>query len=174
MKIQSRPIDTSDPCASSWPPLEPANEPGLYHWDVETQTFKWGPPPNPHPKFADAPSIIIDTIEPYRHPGGECWVDSKSRLRDLDKACGTITTDKPIAADPSWQKEQATARRKDLHDAMHKAVAQVDAGTAPLSEEVRAQCERTNQIISSNTGMDAFNVAGRKNNAKGKRFRRRK
>lgn len=171
-KITSRSFEYGNEKESEWPPKFPSCKGGVWYRDKETGEFKEGYPPPTNNKFGDAPYIIGDTIDQYYHPGAGVWTDSKSGLRSLDRATGCITTDKMIPADPSWQKQQREERIKDGHNALHKAVAQIDAGTAPLTEEVRASCERNNELVSSALNMDAFNVAGRKTNAKGKRFRR--
>jgi len=144
----------------------------LYYWDKEIKKWSETPPPPQFPIYGQAPAIVTDTIEPYKHPATGQWTDSRSALRDMDRATGTITTDKKIAPDGSKQKDLEKQRRKDIREAMHKAVAAIDNGTAPLTEEVRAKCEQQNEIISKALNMDAFNVAGRKQNAKGKKFRR--
>lgn len=145
----------------------------LYFWDKETRTFSETPPPRNHNVYGEAPYVIGDTIEKYYHPKAECWTDSRSKLNMLDKTTGTITTDKKLEPDSGYQKELARQRRADMHKCIHSAVAQIDAGTAPMSEETRAKCERSNELVSERLGFDAFNVAGRKNNGKGKKYRRR-
>lgn len=173
-KIQTRPFHFGDENESSWPPRFGTGGAGIYHRDKATGKVVEGPPPHTEVRYGEAPAIFTDTIEPYYHPGAEQWVDSRARLRDCDKATGCITTDKLQPADPSWAKEQERRRRKDLTECLHKAVAQVDAGTAPLTEEQRAACTRENERISSALGIDAFNVVGRKNDKRGKRWKRRR
>lgn len=173
MKIVSRPTQRGDECESKWPPDHGTGEAGVFYWDRDSKKFKPGYPPQRFEKFGEAPYVIQDTIEEYYHPAACVTVDSRARLRDLDKVCGTITSGEKLAPDPTWHKQQEKARRKDLHECIHKAVAQIDAGTAPLNEEQKARCTAENERISNLMGFDAFNVAGRKNNAKGKRYRRR-
>ena len=173
-KIQTRIFNYGDEKEADWPPPYGSQEKGLFYFDKETQKMVRGLPPDPHPKLAEAPYIIQDTIDKYYHPAAEKWVDSRSQLKTIDKVCGTITTDKKLEPDSSWARENKRKRREDLHRSMRKAIAQLDAGTAPLTQEVREKCERQNEIVSEALGLDAFNVAGRKNNAKGKRFRKRR
>jgi hypothetical protein len=171
-KIVTRTFQYGDEKESSWPPKYGSRDAGSFYWDKETQTFKRGYPPNPNPKHGTSAAIIMDTIDPYYHPASCTVVESRSRLKMIDKACGTITTDKPIPADPSWQKEREAALKKDRHEALHKAVAQLDAGTAPLSEETREMCRIRNETVSRALGIDAFNAAGRINDPRGKRYKR--
>lgn len=172
-KIQTRPFQFGNEKEATWPPRFPTCKGGFSgYWDKEKQVFVEGHPPV-HQTFDSAPAIITDTIQEYYHPKAGIWVDSKSRLNDIDKALGTITTDKIQPADPTWRKDQERIRKKDAHDALHKAVAQIDAGTALLSEETRALCDIQNGIVSNALGMDAYNAVGRKKNAKGKRYRKR-
>lgn len=130
------------------------------------------PPPRVN-HYGDAPMVIEDTTDAYYHPGACRWTESKSEIKQFDRACGTITSDKKLAPDPTWANQQKAARRKDARDSLFRAVEQVDAGTAPMTEETRQLCERQNEILSKALNFDAFNVAGRKNNARGKKYRRR-
>ncbi len=171
MKIETKQFQFGNEKEGRWPPREGTYDTTPMYWDAETQSMKSGYPPQ-RKKNAEAPYVISDSMEPYRHPKALITVDSKSKLRDIDNVCGTITTDKLQPPDPSWRKEQERARREDHHKALHKSVAQLEAGTAPLTEETRAMCEARNEQISSALNFDAFNVIGRKKNAKGKRYRR--
>lgn len=173
-KIMTKVYRPGNEKESTWPPSMPQkNNAGVYYWDKAERKLKEGYPPPTERKFGDAPAVITDTIDPYYHPAAEAWTDSKSGLRHLDKATGCITTDKKLAPDSSEQRRLNSHRKKDLHDALHKSVAQIDAGTAPLTEEVRQLCERENERVSKALGFDAFNVAGKKKNARGKKYRRR-
>ncbi len=144
-----------------------------YYFDKATQKMVEGYPPCKNERYGDAPFIITDTIDPYRHPATGTWVESKRALKDIDRACGTITTDKQIPADASWAKENRRRRQEDMHKSMHKAVAQLDAGVVNMTEEVREKHRVQNEIVSSALGFDAFNVAGKKNDKRGKKYRRR-
>lgn len=171
MTIMSRPISTEDEKASDWPPAEPSKKTGIFFWNPETNTFQEDPY-HKIQRFGYAPAIHIDSMDPYRFPVTGETIDSKSKLKRLDKLHGTITTDKKIAPDPTWQNDQRKARDVDRKNARHKAIAQLDAGTAPLPEEVREICSRENERISKALNFDAFNVAGKKNDKRGKKYRR--
>jgi len=171
-KIQSRPFVYGDKCESEWPPKYGTRDAGNFYWDKETHTFIKGYPPNPNPKLADAPTIITDTIDPYYHPGACQWTDSKSAIKQMDDACGTITTDKKIPPDPSRFNENKRRRREDLSKCLRRAVTDIDNNMSPLTEYERKQCERKNELVSSALGIDAFNACGRKKDERGKRYRR--
>lgn len=171
-KIRSRVIHRGDPCESAWPPDEPSGDKGVFYFDKETGKSVPGYPPDPNPKLAKAPAIIQDTIPPYYHPSVCRVVESRSQLNMIDKACGTITTDKQQPADPTWQRQRDEERKQDRRQALHKAVGQIDVGTMHLPESVRHACKESNEKWSRDSGMDCFNVAGRKRNAEGKRYRR--
>lgn len=145
----------------------------IYYFDKVKQKMVEGYPPCPNVRYGEAPFVITDTIDPYRHPATGTWVESKKALRDIDRACGTITTDKRIAPESSWARENEKRRKQDLHKSMHAAVAKIDAGTVEMSEETREKCRLQNEIASAALGFDAFNVAGRKNDKRGKKYRRR-
>lgn len=170
-KIQTRLFNFGDENEGTWPPRYPSGEKGLFHVDRDTGQVLPGPPPPRNIRFGEAPYIIQDSMEPYRHPATGQVIDSKSALRQTDKACGTITTDKKLPPDPTWHKEQERKRHEDIREAMRKSIAQIDGGTAPLTEEVRELCAQQNEIVSKATGWDAYNVAGRKKDVRGKRFR---
>lgn len=145
----------------------------FYYRDKQTGEFKEGFPPPTHAHFGDAPMIIGDTIDKYYHPGACRWTESRAELQMFDNATGTFTTDKKQTPSDTVQKELLRQRRKDMHECIHKSVAQIDAGTSTLKEETRQLCERQNEIISKALNFDAFNVAGRKTNGRGKKYRRR-
>lgn len=171
-KIVTKIFNYGDENESSWPPKYGTGGSGVYHIDKESGELKEGYPEPEFKPYGQAPYVIQDTIDKYYHPAAETWVESRSKLRQFDDMTGTITTDKKLPGNPSRQRDLEKERRKDLHDSMHKAVAQIDAGTAPLTEETRALCDRQNELMSQRLGFDAFNVAGRKKNAKGKKYRR--
>lgn len=170
-KIRSKVHNYGDEKESDWPPKFGTGEHGSFYIDKKTGKCKKGHPP-PREIYDKSPYIIGDETSWYRHPATGEWTNSRSRIKKIDEAAGTITTDKYQPPDPSNQRRARKERREDLHKSMHKAVAQIDAGTAPISEEVRQLCERQNEITSKALNFDAFNVAGRKNNAKGKKYRR--
>lgn len=171
-QIRTKIFQSGDKCESTWPPQFGTGESGHFYVDHETGELIKGFPPPRNEKFGDAPFIITDTIDPYYHPSTLQTVDSKSKLKMLDKQTGCITTDKKLPPDPSWHNEQKRKRREDGHRALHKAVAQIDNGTAPLTDEMKHKCDIQNEVVSNALNFDAFNVAGRKNNPKGKKFRR--
>lgn len=164
-KIQTKIFNYGNEKESTWPPLFGTRKSGVSYYDKDEGCVKEGFPPQKQKRFGEAPYIISDTIEPYYHPAAEKFIESKSKLRRVDEDHGTITTDKMQPADPSRQNALNKARREDVRKSLMKAVAQVDSGTAPLTEEVREMCKRTNKIVTeaSNRKFDAFNVAGRKN-----------
>lgn len=171
-KIVTRPFQYGNEKESDWPPKFPTVKGFKGYWDREKKKFVEGSPPR-REVFDQAPAIIQDTMDPYYHPKACVMVDSKSKLRDIDNACGTITTDKIQPANPSAQNERKRQLKKDRHEALHKAVAQIDAGTAPMSEQTRELCKKQNEIVANALpGLDPFNAAGRKNNARGKRYRK--
>jgi len=177
-RIQTRVFNYGNEKESSWPPkygtasiLGDDEGGGVYHIGEDGKLVNGYPPPK-NRVFARAPYIITDTIDAHYHHGACQWTESKSGLRQMDDATGTITTGSRLQPNLAPIKRRAAERRKDLHESMHRAVAQLDAGTAPLTEEQRQLCERQNEIVSEALNFDAFNVAGRKKNAKGKKYRR--
>lgn len=128
----------------------------FYYLDKETLELKEGFPPPTVKVFGQAPSIHVDTCPPYYHPGVCRWTNSKSEIDQFDKACGTITTDKKQEPNRAYGREKERQAKQDRHAALHKAFAQVKAGTAPLTEEVRAKCRARNEVIKSATGVDWY------------------
>jgi|694.fasta_scaffold02764_21 hypothetical protein len=174
-KIQTRVFQYGDPKESTWPPMFGKGGSGLYHRG-EDGKFHEGPPPPRFEKFGEAPYVIQDTIAPYRHPSTGEVIESRARLNATDRACGTFTTDKKQDCTDirkSRERQLAVERKKDIHEAMRKAVAAVDSGNAPLSEETRHRCEVQNRIVSDALGFDAFNVCGKKDDRRGKKYRKR-
>lgn len=171
-EIKSRPFQFGDENEAAWPPRYGTGGTGSYYWDQKKHKFVSGAPPA-REVYDTAPFVISDSLKGAFYHHGACkWTDSRSELRAIDKATGCITTDKQIPADPSEQRRLKRERREDGTKALLKSVAQIDAGTAPISEELQAKCDIQNEVISNALNMDAFNVVGKKNNAKGKRFKR--
>lgn len=141
----------------------------VYYFDKETQTLVEGYPPDKFPKYGEAPFVIQDSMSPYYHPASCTWVDSKSALRDIDRACGTVTSDKKIPPNKYREQYLKEERKKDMHNAIRKAVNDIDNNMAPLTEDVKEKCRQENERISRLTGLDAFNVAGKKNGRRNKR-----
>lgn len=111
-----------------------------------------------------------DSMTPYKHPATGLWVDSKSALRNMDEATGTITTDRKLPPDPTRKQRERAERKAERMDELKRIVAQIDNGTAPLTDEMKARCKQENERITKATGFDAFNVAGKKDNKDGKRI----
>ena len=173
-KIRTRLFNYGDEKESSWPPLFGTGGAGLFHYrDGE---LKEGPPPPKVEKYGQAPFVIQDTIDGFKHSASGEWIESRSKLRDTDRACGTITTDKPLDAAPYRREREEKQRREskeDIHRAMRKAINDIDYGMAPLTEETRHKCAVQDEIVSERLNFDAFNVAGRKKNPHGKKYRKR-
>lgn len=145
----------------SWPPSNPSGEKGLFYITDEGEVAE-GYPPSKLQLFGKAPYIIQDSIVPFKHEGSGEIIDSRSRLRDTDRACGTITTDKLLPPDPTWQKEQRKKRLEDKKESIRKAVAQLRNGTAPISEEKRALCRNLDQQLSAKLGYDTSKLLRKK------------
>lgn len=171
-KIVTRSFIFGDEKEAEWPPRYGTGKGGHWYWDKEQGKLIEGYPPATQ-KFDKAPFVIGDTIEKYYHPGTQRVTESRSELKQFDQACGTITTDKMQPASSSRQKAVMEGLKKDRREALFKSVAQVDNGTAPLSEETRQMCERQNEILAAALpGLDPFNAIGKVTNDKGRRYRK--
>jgi len=118
-----------------------------YYWDKVERKLKEGFPPNPNIRYGDAPYIITDTIDPYYHPAAGKYVESKKELDCLDKACGTITTDKKLEPIAPNQKEKEAKADKDRLEALKEAKTRLENGTAPITEEKRARLKEHDKMI---------------------------
>lgn len=130
----------------------------FYYWDKETQTFKEGYPPDPNPKFGQAPIVTMGTITPMRHPGTGQIIDNVRDWDLADKMSGTYTTTKREAV---RRPDRSAEIRRDMDEAFEKAIADVDNGNAPLTEEMKAKCKEQNEFLSKQLGIDAQNAFGR-------------
>jgi len=126
----------------------------FYHWNKKTRTFEEGFPEPNITRYGDAPFIITDSMERFYHHGACTWVDSRSKLKMIDQACGTITSDRKLSPDPTAMQERERARREDASAAIRKAKAALDVGASPLTEEQRARCKAMDEQIKSVTGWD--------------------
>lgn len=145
----------------SWPSLYGTGEKGPFYVDEFGQTHPGYPPPR-NVKFGDAPFVMSDSITPFYHHGAGKMVESRSELKAVDSACGTITSDRRV--EPSSVKRERLAKEAKAKRIEHlKEVVQlVDSGNAPLTDDLKQRCKLENERISKQTGIDAFNVAGRK------------
>lgn len=126
----------------------------VYYFDEESRCMKEGYPPQKFPRYGEAPMYISDEMKPYYHPAAQVMVSSKSKLKMIDNACGTFTTDKFQSKSKQVQSEKRAARYREIEEATKKAYEQVKAGQAPLNEEQRALCKRNDEILSSKLGWD--------------------
>lgn len=132
-----------------------------YYWDKETQKFIEGYPPDPNPKFGVAPMFFSDEMPRMRHPKTGEVIDSRSRWRRVDKANGCITTS-PTEKINRRPRKDYRQKSDEMMAAINKTIAQIDSGTAPMSEETRERCRQQNDLMSSALNFDAHNVLGRK------------
>lgn len=172
-KIRTRSFQYGDENESSWPPKFPTTKRGFNgYWDSTKKKFVKGQPPRPK-TYGKAPAVIPDTLSDKFYHNGKCReTNSRSEINKWDQETGCITTGGHVPPDPTEYNRRKAARRKDSREALNKAVAAIDSGNAPLTEKQRFECELRNEVVSSALNMDAHNIVGRKDNAKGKRFKR--
>lgn len=145
----------------SWPPMEPQGERGFF-WVGDDGKITDEPPRRPIKIYDKAPYIITDEIDPFYHHAAKTIVTSKAKIRDIDRVCGTITSDKLLPPDPSEAIARKKARDKDKLESVKKAIAQLRNGTAPLTEEKREQCRRMDEALSHKLGWDTSKALRRK------------
>jgi len=133
----------------------------IYYFDEEKRQMVEGYPPQKFPKYGEAPIYISDEMKPYYHPTAQVTVTSKSKLKMIDKQCGTFTTDKYQSISAQVRKQKTAERRKDLKDAMMRAYNDVKNNNTPLSEEVKAKCKKNDEILSSQVGWDVSKIIKR-------------
>ena len=174
-RLVNRPTQRGNEKESSWPPDFGTGDKTPFHIDRETGTVKKGYPKRT-PKFGKAPAVFADSLnEPFYHHGACKMVDTRSGLRAADRDSGCVTTDRHEPADESPIRRRKEEVRKDLHEAFRKSVAQLENGTAPLTEEQRALCRRQNEIVAAaRPGFDPFNAVGRVTDPAGRRYKKRK
>lgn len=142
-----------------------------YYLDEETLELKEGFPPLKIKVYGRAPMFLSDGMRPTCHPATGQVIESRKKWAETDKITGCITL--PKHEPPrDLSRERAEKEKVKRKEAMLKAVAQIDAGTAPLNEEQRALCRIQNDIVSDALGFNAHDVVGRKNSESGKKYRR--
>lgn len=173
-EIKTKSFNYGDANEGTWPPQFGTGGAGVYHIDEETGKAVEGYPPRKTNYFGQAPMVMFDDIKPYRHPATGQVITSLKALKETDKACGTVTVGKmdDFPADTNRPKRLRQEIREDRRRARQRAIADIDNGNAPLTEEQKAKCVEQNEILSKALNFDAFNVAGRKDDERGKRFRR--
>lgn len=145
----------------SWPPMEPQGEKGFF-WLDENGNISDRPPEPKHNIFGRAPYVIQDSIDGFIHQASGEWIESRARLRDTDKVCGTITTDKLQPPDPTWQQEQRKKAIQDKKESVRKALGALRSGNSPLSEEKKALCKEWDRQLSERLGYDTSKLLRKK------------
>lgn len=165
-RIIGKPIKKGDRCEAKWLQDSIADDfkEGYSWFDPITKTFSDQIPERLlTKKFGQAPVFMSDVMEPYYHPAAQKVVESRSELKELDEKFNTITTDKKLPPDPTKKRLAAKARKEHNMQALKDAVEMVEAGTAPLTDEFKQLCQKRNEMISKQLGIDAQNIVGRKN-----------
>lgn len=146
----------------TWPPREPQGEKGFF-WLDEEGNISDRPPERKYNLFGKAPYIVQDSIDGFIHQASGEWIESRARLRETDKACGTITTDKLLPPDPTWANEQREKRKRDKIEAHRKALNDLRTfGDGALPEERRHECKEMNAALSQRLGFDVSKKLRRK------------
>jgi hypothetical protein len=128
------------------------------YWDRKQQKFVEELPPVEE-KFGQAPMIKMGSLRPQRHPATGMVCETVRQWDDCDRAAGTHTS----GHREEVKKPDSEAKvRKDLDQALEKAVNQVDWGMAKMTEQQKAAHKQQNDLISSAYGIDAHNILGSK------------
>lgn len=165
-KIVSKVPDYKGEKVGTWPPLEPSGVKGFF-WVKEVGEdleISADPPELCHNVFGKAPGVITDQIDPYYHPMAQCWVESRSKLQQLDAATGSFTTDsreKPALTDEQRRAKIEKELKEDRDRAWREAVERYDSKNLNLSEEQKAICKKKNNIIAHQTGKESFKHNGK-------------
>lgn len=141
-----------------------------YYWDKETHEFKEGYPPDPNPKYGQAPLFMSDEMPKACYHEGACrYVSSRSEWNKLDKLTGmqTLGHYEPVKPKKS-EAEKLKEIEQDIDIAIEKAKTQLDAGMAPLSEEQKAKHKEQNEYLTKKLGIDAHNMFRKGKNGKRK------
>lgn len=128
------------------------------YWDRKKQCFSTDYPPQIE-KFGEAPMIKMGTLTPMRHPATGIVCETVQQWDHCDKMAGTHTTGHREVVRP---RDTSTEKRADLDQAMEKAIQKLEWGMAPMSEAEKAVHKVRNDAISSQYGIDAHNILGRK------------
>lgn len=129
-------------------------------YNKATRKMVDGDPPQ-EPKFGEAPFVSMGTIRPQRHPMTGEVIDSVRKWDETDRITGCHTSGTRQVVKRKERSEEDIKR--DLDQAMERAINDIDNGTAPLSEEMKAACAKRNEEITKRCGFDAFNALGKKN-----------
>jgi hypothetical protein len=130
-----------------------------YYWCKKRRKLIEGYPPNPNNYFGDAPCVIFDSMPPEYHEAGRMTVDSRKTWKLLDKMHGTITfSPHENYTPPDETLAEKRKRRDDIREARRKAVAQVKAGTHPLTDDQKQLCRQADERISHQLGYDVSKI----------------
>ena len=98
------------------------------------------------PREPVAPAIIMDTMTPCYHPATDQYVDSKSRFKQITKACGyEDRTGASAVADNRPKFNRMT--EDDFIADVKIAREQLQSGTAPLTEYDKHVCKQIDERL---------------------------
>lgn len=157
-KIRSRITKRGHKNESSWPSdFGTLDKTPMYVCRKTGRVKKGYPKP---PKIDQkAPTIIFDEMPAQYHEAAKRRIDRRSEWRLADKQHGTIT----MGPNENWTPRDPTIddkieRREDIREARKRAVADVLANRAPLTEDQKALCRKADERISQQLGYDVRKI----------------
>lgn len=143
---------------STWPPMFGTNNGrgGVFYIDKETGETKEGYPPDPNPKYGQAPIAIMDSMPKTYHEAACREVESRKEWNRLDKEHGCITFGSQEEAQrPLKQriKEEKTDYKKGLRKASETALQMHRENPREMSQKVAKQRE-LQERIAKQEGLD--------------------
>lgn len=111
-------------------------------WIVSRETGKLEPYTEPPKREVNAPSVIVDDMEPTWHPCNGRYYTSKSEFRRITKMydCEEIGTEIDWRP-PNYEKEKKAKQEKETEEEIAKAYHAIRDNMAPLSELDKARCK---------------------------------
>lgn len=140
---------------------QPMGEKGFFFTTKDGSLTKVPPEPC-HNVFGRSAYIVGDTIEAYQHPATGQVVESRSQLRAIDSATGTITTDKYQKPDPSKQQQIRKQKLADTRENLLASMELVKSGNTPFTEDQKAEFRARDKQIDQTLGVELFTKIGKK------------
>jgi len=157
-KIRTKPYVGGSEHESEWPSEYGTLDKTPAYVCRKTGKVKKGRPPA-RKVNAVAPTIIFDAMPPQYHEAAKRVIDTRSEWKFTDKLHGTITmSPTENATPPDYTDHEKKSRREDIKVARQRAVADVLANRAPLTDDQKTLCRKSDERISQQLGYDVSKI----------------
>lgn len=148
MTIKSKIHNYGNEHESEWPPQFGTGGSGPMYYCKERKCMVEGYPPNPNPKYGEAPQVIFDSMPPTYHEAAGRIIESRREWELTDKQHNTITFGNVKDAKPLVDKANEEKRIKaERRAASLKALQEYKDNPREVSQRVAKKAEEQNRVL---------------------------